>query len=97
MFKKEDLPLKYSKLSAKQRREVRELYTELQDGLCMYCNYPLTGDPAPETRQIPIHLKLFPKGFFRNPVHLQHDHSTDLTEGAVHCICNSLLWQYHGR
>jgi len=44
-----------------------------------------------------INLKLFPPGFLKNPVHLQHNHDSDLTEGAVHAKCNGVMWQYHGR
>ena len=40
---------------------------------------------------------LFPDGFFKHPVHLQHDHDTGLTEGAVHAYCNAVLWEYFGR
>ena len=32
-----------------------------------------------------------------HPIHLQHNHSTDMTEGAVHAYCNCVLWQYEGR
>jgi hypothetical protein len=33
----------------------------------------------------------------KSPIHLQHDHDTGLTEGAVHAYCNAVLWQYEGR
>jgi hypothetical protein len=45
----------------------------------------------------PINWKLFPENFLMYPVHLQHDHNTNLTEGAVHAYCNAVLWQYEGR
>jgi hypothetical protein len=40
---------------------------------------------------------LFPPNFLKYPVHLQHNHDTDMTEGAVHARCNAVMWQYHGR
>ena len=30
-----------------------------------------------------------------HPIHLHHDHDTDLTIGAVHAYCNAILWEYH--
>lgn len=33
----------------------------------------------------------------RYPVHLQHNHDTGMTEGAVHARCNAVMWQYLGR
>lgn len=44
-----------------------------------------------------INMRMFPKGFFNHPVHLQHCHKTDMTEGAVHAQCNAIMWQYEGR
>jgi hypothetical protein len=44
----------------------------------------------------PINQILFPKSFFKYPVHLHHCHKTGLTLGAVHHYCNAYLWQYLG-
>lgn len=91
------LPTQYSKLNAKTRRSVREKYIELQGNKCWYCDKDLDGQPPQEIIDKPIELRFFPKGFLSNPVHLQHDHDTGLTEGAVHAYCNAVLWQYHNR
>ena len=40
---------------------------------------------------------LFPAFFLSHPIHLQHNHETNMTEGAVHARCNAVLWQYEGR
>ena len=43
---KYNLPVDYTKLTTKQRREVREQYTKEQNGKCMYCNSLLTESPT---------------------------------------------------
>lgn len=91
------LPVRYSRCDWKTRREVREQYVREQNGLCMWCKQPLDGKPAPHITSKKVNWKLFPPNFTKNPVHLQHDHGTDLTEGAVHAYCNAVMWQYHGR
>ena len=91
------LPIFYSKADAKQRRLVREQYVREQGGLCYWCKEPLTGPAAKHIREKKINWRLFPPQFLKHPVHLQHNHDTDLTEGAVHAICNAVMWQYHGR
>jgi hypothetical protein len=91
------LPLRYSKLTPAQRKAVREQYTLEQNGLCYWCKHPLTETAPKSITDNKINWKLFPPQFLKYPVHLQHDHSTDLTEGAVHAICNAVMWQYHGR
>lgn len=91
------LPVLYSKADAQQRREVREQYVKQQNGLCYWCKSPLDRKPPKEITRKKINWKLFPPNFLRYPVHLQHDHSSDLTEGAVHAYCNAVMWQYHGR
>lgn len=92
-----DLPIEYSKATAKQRREVREQYIQEQNGLCYWCLESLEGSPHPNVEKLKLNLKLFPPGFLRHPIHLQHDHDSDLTEGAVHAKCNGVMWQYYGR
>ena len=44
-----------------------------------------------------INWKLFPKFFLVHPIHLQHNHETNMTEGAVHAYCNAVMWQYESR
>jgi len=90
-------PLDYRRLSPRQRTDVREQYEAEQGGDCYYCNTPLYEDPPEEILNKSINLAMFPPGFLNNPVHLQHDHYTGMTEGAVHAYCNAVMWQYEGR
>jgi len=92
-----NLPVNYKKISFQERRKVREEYVRLQDGKCQYCKRNL-GIPITEKikRNRPINKSLFPKDFFKWPIHLHHDHNTGMTIGAVHNYCNAVLWQYHG-
>ena len=91
------LPQDYTKLQPHQRREVREQYIRIQENKCFYCNEPLDKEPPTRITDKPINWKLFPENFLKHPIHLQHDHDTNLTEGAVHGYCNAVLWQYEGR
>lgn len=91
------LPQNYDKLNQKQRREVREQYVKIQEGRCCHCGQPLDGKPLRDIREMRIRKSLFPPGFFTHPVHLHHDHTTGETIGAVHSLCNAVLWQYHGK
>lgn len=90
------LPANYDKMSSKARRACREQYIEEQKGLCCYCKAPLTGPPAPEVEKLGVHTELYPTNFFKNPVHLHHNHTTGMTIGATHCHCNAVLFEYHG-
>jgi len=91
------LPVDYTKLTQPERREVRLQYIKEQNNLCMYCGETLDM-PAPERiTDKPINLTLFPEGFLNYPIHLQHDHNTNMAEGAVHAYCNAVLWEYEGR
>ena len=92
-----ELPVDYTKLTPQQRREVRMAYIKEQNNLCMYCNETLDENTPETITSKPINWKLFPENFLMYPVHLQHDHNTNLTEGAVHAYCNAILWQYEGR
>lgn len=92
-----NLPVYYSRLSPKERRAVREQYVKEQNGLCLYCKTPLVDKPPEEILNKKIIWSLFPPHFLKYPVHLQHNHSSDLTEGAIHAYCNAVLWQYDGR
>lgn len=92
-----ELPTDYTKLKPNQRREVRAQYTKDQNNLCMYCGETL-AEPAPDRiTSLAINWRLFPIGFLKSPVHLQHCHRTNMTEGVVHSYCNAVLWQYEGR
>ena len=87
------LPTDYTKLTTKQRKIVREQYILNQKGLCKHCGKPLHINPI--TTHI-INKNLFPIGFFKNPIHLHHNHKTGMTIGAVHAKCNAIAWQYFG-
>lgn len=63
----------------------------------MYCNEKLDKDPLGRIIQFKIDWSLFPVGFLSYPVHLQHCHKTDMTEGAVHAMCNAVMWVYERR
>ena len=91
-----ELPVNYEKLDWEQRRNVREQYVNIQGGKCYYCQRPLDMPITKEQmKNRPIFKRLFPKNFFKYPVHLHHNHDTGMTIGAVHNYCNAVLWQYH--
>ena len=90
------LPTNYKKLAIYEVKQVRNEYIKLQNGLCYYCKKPLTDIVNYNTTGKKITIKLFPKNFFKYPIHLHHDHNTDMTIGAVHNYCNAILWEYHG-
>jgi hypothetical protein len=92
-----NLPKDYTTLNGKQRRLVREEYVRQQDGKCWFCKQSLDGPPPRYVEVAYIRWELFPEGFLLHPVHLQHDHKTGMTEGAVHALCNAYLWEHHGR
>lgn len=91
------LPADYTKLTRAERSEVRMEYEFQQDGDCAYCGVPLYEDPPAHITGQDIRWDLFPPGFLNNPIHLQHNHYTGMTEGAVHAYCNAVMWQYEGR
>ncbi len=91
------LPTDYNKLKTYERRQVREQYVEEQNGLCYYCSNTLTDEPPQKVLNKKINWSLFPNGFRNYPVHLQHNHNTGMTEGAVHNYCNAVMWQYENR
>lgn len=100
MFAKQELitilPTKYSKLTQKERFNVRMAYIVAQGRRCSYCQNLFTELPPEEVYNRKINVKLFPRNFFEYPVHLHHNHETDMTIGAVHAHCNAVLWQFHG-
>ena len=91
------LPVNYNNLHWRERRKVREQYISKQNGKCMYCGCDLNSDPPDEIKRKEIDWKLFPKNFLKYPIHLQHNHDTGMTEGAVHALCNAVMWQYEGK
>lgn len=95
MFKY-NLPVYYSKMDWRDRRAVREQYVKEQNGVCLHCGCALDKSPPDSITKKRINWKLFPPNFLKHPVHLHHDHFTDLTKGAIHAYCNAVLWQYHG-
>lgn len=90
-------PVNYRELSPKERAKVRMQYIEEQKGLCMYCGEPLAWNPPKRITNKEINWNLFPENFLKYPIHLQHNHITGITEGAVHAYCNAVMWQYEGR
>ena len=91
------LPIDYTKLKPYERKAVREQYIEEQENNCMYCGESLLEKPPTRITEIPITWSLFPPFFLKHPIHLQHNHDTGMTDGAVHAYCNAFMWQYEGR
>lgn len=91
-----ELPVNYDELRPHERKVVREEYVNIQEKRCYYCGESLEGIPAQSVLDKPVNRRLFPIGFFNNPIHLHHNHDTGMTLGAVHAYCNAILWQYHG-
>lgn len=83
----------YSQMTQPQRRAVREEMAKQQGGNCWYCKQPLTGKPLPKIENYPYNMRLFPPSMFKYPVHLHHDHDTDICLGAVHAKCNAYMWE----
>lgn len=92
------LPAVYDDLTQRGRAAVRQAYVEEQDGDCYYCRCSLDGEPAIDVLAKDVDWSRFPGGrsFLQHPVHLHHCHRTGLTLGAVHALCNAVLWQYDG-
>jgi hypothetical protein len=91
------LPVNYENLHWTERKVVREQYVKEQENKCMYCGFSLSGEPPEYIIARKINWNLFPQNFLKYPVHLQHNHNTGMTEGAVHAYCNAVMWQYDGR
>jgi hypothetical protein len=90
-----ELPVNYNLVPYYQKRLIREEYVKIQEGKCYYCGESLNNQPSEKICKLKINKHLFPKGFFDWPIHLHHNHETGMTIGAVHCICNAVLWEYH--
>lgn len=97
MNKSKDRVANYSELTWDERRKLREEYVKFQNGKCFYCRESLDDEPPKRITNKKINWDLFPENFLRYPIHLQHDHDTDETEGAVHAYCNAVMWQYEHR
>ncbi len=91
------VPADYTRMTPQKRAEVRMQYVEDQKGKCYWCEESLDDKPPTRIRNQGIDWNLFPSNFLKYPVHLQHNHNTGMTEGAVHSYCNAVMWQYHGR
>ncbi len=90
-------PVDYTTLTQPERREVRLQYIQEQNNKCFYCKEDLSKEAPKHITDKKINWKLFPRGFMNSPIHLQHNHETGMTEGAVHNYCNAVMWQYEGR
>jgi hypothetical protein len=95
--KKYELPVDYTELHWTERKLVRGQYVEEQKNKCMYCGCDLSQEPPKHITDKKINWDLFPDNFLKYPIHLQHCHETNMTEGAVHAYCNAVMWQYEGR
>ena len=91
------LPTDYTKLDAYEKATVRNEYIKRQDDKCWYCKEDIQKEAPERITNKKIDWSLFPSGFLDYPIHLQHDHNTNMTEGSVHNYCNAVLWQYEGK
>ena len=91
------LPVDYTELTQYQRKLVREQYVNKQKGNCLYCKCALSAPPPESITTKKVNWSLFPPNFLKYPIHLQHNHDTGMTEGAVHSYCNAVMWQYESR
>jgi hypothetical protein len=91
------LPVNYNDIHYTERKLVRLQYIEEQNGKCYYCGEDLNKEPPDHIKMKYINWRLFPPNFLQYPIHLQHNHKTGMTEGAVHSYCNAVMWQYEGR
>lgn len=91
------LPVDYETLHWTERKMVRLQYIREQKGKCAYCKESLAEGPPARITSRYIDWSLFPDGFLNYPIHLQHNHDTGMTEGAVHAYCNAVMWQYEDR
>jgi hypothetical protein len=92
-----NIPADYTNLSRKERASVRFRYILKQNGLCYYCGESLALPPPKRITDKEIDWTRFPDNFLKHPIHLQHNHKTGMTEGAVHAYCNAVMWQYESK
>jgi len=97
MADKYTLPVMYDKIPARDKRIVREQYIYEQGNVCFFCEHSLDGQPPESVKAKKVNWDLFPPFFLKHPIHLQHCHTSGLTEGAVHALCNAVWFQYYGR
>jgi hypothetical protein len=90
------LPIDYRTATWQERKKAREQYVKLQENKCYYCGGVLSETPPEKIKSKKINWKLFPPNFLKYPIHLHHSHDTGKTIGAVHALCNAVLWQYEG-
>ena len=88
------LPRYYDAMTTDERREAREEYAHRQDGACWFCGHPLAEKSPLELKRVDVNWFRFPSKFLAYQVHLQHDHKTGLTEGAIHAYCNAVSFDY---
>lgn len=91
-----NLPVNYRNTHYRIRKLVREEYIIQQNGVCWHCGHNLIGEPSEEVKSKTINWRLFPPNFTKYPIHLHHSHDTGMTIGAIHSLCNAVLWQYYG-
>lgn len=93
------IPTRYDNLTSYQKANVRREYSRLQGHFCWFCGSSLYGSVNEDIQDLPIDWDLFPggEGFLKYPIHLQHNHDTGMTEGAVHAYCNAFMWNYYRR
>lgn len=91
------LPVDYTKLHWTERKKVREQYVKEQEHKCYYCKGSLKESAPKRITNMKINWSLFPVNFLKYPIHLQHNHETGMTEGAVHNYCNAVMWEYEGK
>lgn len=84
----------YDTLSFPEKAALRDKYIKFQKGRCWYCKGKLSEAPI-NLKGKKLNLSLFPTDFLKYPIHLHHDHTTGLTVGATHSLCNGILAQYH--
>jgi hypothetical protein len=96
-MKRFKLPINYINLNWRTRKAVREQYVLEQNNTCIHCGCTLDKEPPNKITNKKINLDLFPPNFLKHPIHLQHNHKTKMTEGAVHAYCNAVLWIYYNR
>lgn len=91
------LPMNYERATPLERRDARNAYVQMQNGKCWFCHELLVKQPPEKLTELEIDWSRFPEHFMAHPIHLQHDHQTGMTEGAVHAFCNAFLFDYLGR
>lgn len=91
------LPINYSELTWQEKKEVRQQYITEQNNKCLFCKENIFESVPDRILKKKIDWSFFPDNFLKYPIHLQHNHKTDKTEGAVHAYCNAVMWQYHNK